>query len=260
MAFEKSWAAIPATSFTSDGGSEGQVTLASTIGYSVKQEVIIKASTMPDLTGIEVKRVLSGTVLLVGPVGNINLRENLTGYTVALGATIEAPQQERPSIPEKEYKRAEFAEEPIVAKRVILVDELGNYYSSVNPIPIIFDGTISIGDVAIVGNAHPIYDEASAEITVSTFETVYSYTSSSDATRIETLDVTISTPALVQVLLNGVVIKQYWTSPLERNALIKFKEPRQVPNGQVLEVQVKVDRFILTQYESFVSLEGFLEV
>jgi hypothetical protein len=147
MAIEKRWEAIAPRLFTSNGGAEGEVTLASTLGFKVKQKVILKASTLPGEV-LEVKRVVSETLLILGAPGNINDKKNLTAYTTALSASIETLEQPRNDIPDKEYERAVYAEEPIVAKRSILVDRFGRYFSTDNPIPVqLSDGSVNIGTV-----------------------------------------------------------------------------------------------------------------
>ena len=133
MAIEKKWESIPVRLFVANGGTEGQVTLQSTIDFKVKQRVIIKGLSVPDLH-LEVKRVVSETILWVGKPGDIDFRENLSSY-LASTSTIEAHEQPRNAIPDKEYERAVYAEEPIVAKRNILVDRLGRYFHSLNPFP-----------------------------------------------------------------------------------------------------------------------------
>jgi len=138
MAIEKRWEAIAPRLFTSNGGIEGQITLNSTIGFKVKQQVILKSSSQPG-TILEVKRVVSKTLMFVGKPGNINDRQNISAYLVADGASVEALEQPRANIHIQEHENAVYAEEPIVAKRSILVDELGNYYNDQNPIPIKID-------------------------------------------------------------------------------------------------------------------------
>ena len=135
MNTERKWAAIAPLAFTADGGECGQVTLASTVGFKVKQTVFIKGDPLPDLQ-LEVKAVQSDTVLEVGAKGNIQDRQDLTLYTTAANSTIEAPRQDRPSIPQKEYERAVYEEEPTMAKRVVPVDKQGNLIDECNPNPV----------------------------------------------------------------------------------------------------------------------------
>lgn len=134
MAYEKRWEAVAPKTFLSDGDSEGRVEVANALDFHVKQEVLIKA-TGQNSTRLEVKEISSQTELYLGPKGKIELRSDLSSYTVAASATIEADIQDRPAIPDKEYERACFEEEPVVAKRVIQVDRLGQKYDSANPAP-----------------------------------------------------------------------------------------------------------------------------
>lgn len=146
MAIEKRWAQVNPAAFTSNGTSEGVITLASTSGLYVKQEVIVKATSQTDLL-LEVKRILSKTQLKVGPrKQNLNSYTDLSNYTTAASATIEAPEQPRPSIPAIEHERAVYQEEPVVAKRVFPVDELGNPWNEDNPLPVIatIDGPLPL--------------------------------------------------------------------------------------------------------------------
>jgi hypothetical protein len=87
---------------------------------------------MPSLS-LEVKKVISPTQLMVGPVGaKMTDRQNLSQYTLDKNPTIRAEEQDRPGIPTEQHERAVYAEEPILAKRTIAVDEFGNYYNDQN--------------------------------------------------------------------------------------------------------------------------------
>ena len=125
MAIEKKWPKIDPIAFIADGGSEGEVQIESTIGFKVKQIVIIKATGLPDLI-LEVKRVVSDTLMFVGKNGNICERADLSLYIMATNPMIRADEQIRPKISPEEYERASYEEEPTIAKRVIGVDRLGN--------------------------------------------------------------------------------------------------------------------------------------
>lgn len=148
MAFEKRWGSIPPRLFVSNGLANGQIELADTTLFKVKQKVAIIANGEPNLE-LEVKAVISDTVLFVGPYGNINSRTNLSAYTIAKNAAILADEQPRSGITADEIRRAKFDEEPTNAERSVLVDEYGRYYTDTNPLPI--DGTISIEDGGTVG-------------------------------------------------------------------------------------------------------------
>jgi hypothetical protein len=148
--FEKRFAAVPAQVLTADGGANGSVSVPDTRLFKVKQQVVVTATGQTNLE-LEVKKVVSPTSLIVGPLtGNINTFTNLSAYTTAASAKIFANEQKRPQISADDFERAVYEEEPVVAKRVILVDEFGNKYDSENPLPTssTFTGSISVGEVA----------------------------------------------------------------------------------------------------------------
>jgi hypothetical protein len=171
MALEKRWEAIPSRAFVADGGinpaNPGQITLATTIDFRVKQQVILTANSELSLE-LEVKEITSDTVMYVGAPGSIANRTDLTGFTVAASAQIFALEQVRPQIPEKEYNRAMFEEEPINAQRSILVDDFGNKYNSENPLPV----DAQVKPVAIFTIP---YDSFDADLTGSTQDIYTSY-------------------------------------------------------------------------------------
>jgi hypothetical protein len=167
MAREKFLPGVGPAAFTVDGGASGQVTIADTTGFKVKHRVVVKGTALADLP-LEVKRVISTTLMLVGPVGDIKERQDLSAYTVAASSNITFPEQVRRAIPLKEIERAIYEEEPTVAHRVIVVDEQGNPttgsaaaasdvniaevlgapVSPANPLPVqLSDGGINIGTV-----------------------------------------------------------------------------------------------------------------
>lgn len=153
MITERQWLAISARPFTANGGQYGQVQLDSTLDFRVKQKVQIRATAQLILT-VEVKRVISINVLEVGPIGQgITSRSDLTLYTTAASATIEASEQPRPSISLIEFQRASFEEEPISAIRSFLVDKLGNGFDSVVGIDgktrLMVDAAVSVSGVTV---------------------------------------------------------------------------------------------------------------
>jgi hypothetical protein len=137
MAIEKKWESIPPVTFVVDGSVDGVATIPSTSGFKVKQEVYAKSNTVSAVL-LQIKRVLSATQLVLGPKGtNLETVSDLTAFTVADGAVIYAEEQARPSIPLQEHERAVYEEEPTVAKRVFIVDELGNPVDAENPLPVL---------------------------------------------------------------------------------------------------------------------------
>ncbi len=140
MAIEKRLAAVPAQAFTADGTNRGRITLVTTYPgftpFKVKQKIVIKASGETNLE-LEIKRIFDDELTLdVGPRGgSISERTDLTAYTTASSATIEAEEQKRPSVPFEEYSRAVYEEEPISAYRIFSIDRWGNPWSTSNPFP-----------------------------------------------------------------------------------------------------------------------------
>lgn len=147
MLTEKKRLGVPPKSLIANGTSNGEITLSDARGFFVKQTVYLSSSTQPTLE-LEVKRFLSPTTFKVGLKDKpIKAYLDISAYLVADGAIISAPEQDRPGITEKEHERAVYAEEPIVAKRVIAVDEFGRYYGENNPMPVSIDGEINIENV-----------------------------------------------------------------------------------------------------------------
>lgn len=123
--------------FTSDGTNTGMLTVADSSIFMVGQIVILRSSTQPNLS-IKIKRILPDqTTIFLGPEKkHISLRTDISAYTVADGATIEANEQERPTVPEQEIERHTYEEEPTVARRTILVDKWGCRVDESNPLPV----------------------------------------------------------------------------------------------------------------------------
>jgi len=123
---EKRFIAVPDQLFTSDGTADGKLTVVYSGFFKVKQQIIIRSNTQGPTTELEVKRITNVNTIEVGPKGPIDKRADLTPFTVAGGAVIFANEQVRPSIPFEETTRAVYEEEPVVAYRVIPVDQNGN--------------------------------------------------------------------------------------------------------------------------------------
>ena len=135
--FLNTWEAVAARPFTFDGTKAGRIALASTAGFYVNQIVFVKATGL-DTKTLQIKRVVSKTLLIVGPVDdNKNRVSAVDYYTVALGATIEAGEQPIAlDIESGEMQESVYENSPIAAIRTRLVDDTGDGYSSVNPLPV----------------------------------------------------------------------------------------------------------------------------
>lgn len=150
---ERKWLAVTATPLIADGSAIGIVTVADTAGFYTKQSVYLASSTIP-AKQFQVQEVISPTQLVLGPpnpskVGRENFAD-VSAYLALDGAALAAPEQDKKANPpDKDHYSAIYASDPIVADRVIFVDQYGKYYGEGNPLPIAFDGTISIGNVEI---------------------------------------------------------------------------------------------------------------
>jgi hypothetical protein len=156
MAFEQKIAAVSPQAFTADGTSLGVVTVADTTGFYIKQKVNLQSNSLPEEALFQVKNVLSNTQLILGPNNNSlkaspTNHSDLSAYTVASGAAISAPEQNNFPIPGDDHYNTVFMPAPLMADRVVPVDPHGNFYDDSNPLPVAFDGTVSIGDVHILG-------------------------------------------------------------------------------------------------------------
>lgn len=123
---EKRFTSVPPQAFTADGAANGIITIDNTAHFKVKQEIILRADTLPNLE-LEVKQVYSTNQMRVGPRGKpIADSADVSAYTTALNAAIFANEQSRPKIPFEEHTRAVYEEEPTVATRVIGVGRTGS--------------------------------------------------------------------------------------------------------------------------------------
>lgn len=151
MALERKWNAVPPQALTANGNQFGLVTVADVAGFKVKQSAYLK-NTAGTILAVQVKRVISPTQLIVGLIDN-KLSSwpplDITSWTVVSGATIGAEEQDKNNIPEIDHYKAIYEADPTVADRVIWVDKYGNFYDQDNPVPIIFDGSINVGNVRI---------------------------------------------------------------------------------------------------------------
>lgn len=150
MAIEKKWPAVAPRLFTANGTVHGVVTLQNARGFKVKQKVVVKSNTRPDLQ-LQVKRVYP-TQLILGPIPTkqgeqpLTSRTDLTAYTTADGAYVYAEEQDKSTLKPDDILQAIYRQEPSTSIGVELTDEFGNPINSQNPLPT--TATIS-GDVTI---------------------------------------------------------------------------------------------------------------
>lgn len=168
MAYERKWPAVSPQAFTANGGQFGLVTVANTAGFRVKQSVYIKDNTGA-FAPYQVKLVLSSTNLIVGNCDNqiANWTQiSIAQWTVANGAVIGAEWQDKNKIGIEDINKAVYEADPVVAIRAFSVDQYGNPYTNTNPLPVAFDGTVSIGDVSIVEGGNTMKVNADGSINV----------------------------------------------------------------------------------------------
>jgi hypothetical protein len=144
MAKEKNWEAVAPVSFTADGQANGVITVEDTCKFRAKQIVRIGSDTQ-SIQEFEVRTVLSETEMTVGKKGTrFDCLEDMTPFLVADNAEVSALQQLRPKISPDETLRYSYEEEPIVARRSVLVDQLGRVVKFIDgKLPI--EGEISVG-------------------------------------------------------------------------------------------------------------------
>ena len=151
---EKRWAAVLPQSFIANGTVDGEIKVSDSSLFKVKQQIIVKSNSIPSRNDLEIKRITDVNTVYVGlQKNNIDHRQDMSLYLVADGATIEAIEQKRSSVPEQEIERLTYEEEPVVARRVVIVDPLGKIYNNENPIPV--NASVSIGDVNVDINFDP---------------------------------------------------------------------------------------------------------
>lgn len=133
---EKRLYKVEPQAFTSNGTSFGALTIADSCVFVVGHIVIIKSNTQPSII-LKVKRIPNATTILVGEEKSpIYKYEDISAYLAADGATIESVEQNRPSVPEQEIERLTYDEEPVIARRVSLIDKHGDKISESNPLPV----------------------------------------------------------------------------------------------------------------------------
>jgi hypothetical protein len=267
MAMERKLTTVAPVLFTADGTQFGLVTVADTIGFYVKGYAFISSDAQP-VTQVQIQVVLSSTQMVVGKVGTtpaVNNFVNISAYTVADGASIGFPEQDKNKIKPDDIQQAIYAADPIVADRVIQVDPYGNFYTEDNPLPTTatFSGTISVGAVEVKGtngnylepnsdgsinvdativNTNPIdvnvvnaapnnktlvneYNKASS-VPVNTLTTIVTYTVGAGLTAIlERISASGQNIGIYQVLINGDVIETQSTYWSNFNLEFNFTSP-----------------------------------
>lgn len=140
--FEKKW---PTTIVSPIQVSNGRVIVADVSGLHTKQSVVLSKVGETPLEA-EIKRILSDTEILVGPLGQkiqvLYSQAELQDYD---GGTLTMSEQNRNPINSEYVLRAVYEEEPAVALRTVAVDSYGQHYTVDNPFPVKIEGiTITV--------------------------------------------------------------------------------------------------------------------
>lgn len=139
--------------------------------------------------------------------------------------------------------------------------------STGDPLLVNPDGSINVNvsldaaddSVSIGAHDQQIFDETLNSLTTTTFEEIYSYISTGNNTKIVRVECTAETPCTFRLKVQGNTKKIRRSSSLERNVIFEFKEHLPLLNAEELTVEARVERLIKTNYETFTSLEGYLE-
>lgn len=146
---EKRIYAVPPQTFTSNGTSLGKLTIDDVRPFMVGQIVILLSDTQQPIN-LKIKRITDRHTIFVGEVDKpIQSRVDISAYTVTDNARISAAEQPRPTVPEQEVERNTYAEEPIVARRVIPINPFGEYVNESEDgiVPQEFDDVILTRDL-----------------------------------------------------------------------------------------------------------------
>lgn len=168
MATERNYNAVPPVSLTANGSTDGVVQVTDTAGFYVQTQALLSNNLGATLT-VYIKRVVDSTTLWIGATkGGMDHNVDVSMFTTATMSNISAAEQNKQTVPMEARLLATYENDPVDAWRTIPVDEYGNHYNDTNPLPVAFDGTVSIGDVSIVegGNTLKVNDDGSINVIV----------------------------------------------------------------------------------------------
>lgn len=133
---ERLYLDVPPRRLTADGTVDGVAIIENTKLFKVGQEVILDSLTQNE-TRLKINRIVSDTQFIVGELkGKIDTFVDVSAFMKDESASVRVPEQKRPVIHITEIDRATYEEEPALAIRSLLVDELGNCYTEDNPLEV----------------------------------------------------------------------------------------------------------------------------
>jgi len=143
---ERKWLLVtPPQLLTSNGNQAGEVSVSDISLFRVKQKVVLKSLTQEDTIDLEIKRIIYPYKMIIGKIGDIGLKENLSAFLTTDLATIEAIEQPRPSIDPTNVLRSAYEEEPLMSFRTSLIDKYGQRFDESNRLPV--DAVLNVGSV-----------------------------------------------------------------------------------------------------------------
>jgi len=150
MANERQWDAVPPVALTAPGTTNGILQVVDTAGFFFGMQATLQTLSPPNTLTVYIKTVVDKNTLYVGATKG-GLDHNVDVSAFGTTSTISAAAQNKSTVPMEGKMLATYETDPIDAWRVRPVDPYGNGYSDSNPLPVAFDGTVSIGDVHILG-------------------------------------------------------------------------------------------------------------
>jgi len=150
MANERQWDAVPPVALTAPGTTNGILQVVDTAGFFFGMQATLQTLPPPNTLTVYIKTVVDKNTLYVGATKG-GLDHNVDVSAFGTTSTISAAAQNKSTVPMEGKMLATYETDPIDAWRVRPVDPYGNGYSDSNPLPVAFDGTVSIGDVHILG-------------------------------------------------------------------------------------------------------------
>ena len=132
---EKRLLRVSPQSFTGNGTFRGEIPIADPSLFVVGHIIKVESSTQPTQI-VKIKRI-TPTHIMVGRTDKpIHDRLDMSMFLAVDLAIIYADEQNRPTVPEQEIERNTYDEEPVVARRVSLIDKFGDRIDDSNPLPV----------------------------------------------------------------------------------------------------------------------------
>jgi len=253
---EKRILAVSQQSLLANGGTRGEIKVSDTSLFRVGQIVTLSSDTV-GYAQFQVKRILKqDTIFLGNPDDPIHSRSDVSAYTAADNAVMFAREQKRPPVPEQEIERHTYEEEPVVARRVVLVDKYGERVSDANPLPVYYTD----GSTPVIYTEHATFTDTS-ETTVGIF------TASSNDSRMFRLlgdAKTFGTWRMYRTSIGDANLFAVGrTSPMHGICDIKLEQAEVFNNNGVVVITFQAERYrsnlLTASAKTFIRLEGFIK-